>query len=516
MSFNETDMANKGTENSSSLASNTDVNQVRQLVQQWRQAYSQLRFEHQRQRDEIVHLGMHERLSEDNEKLLRHENAALKQALAEHAEVAARLKRMRAENETLREDLDDARASVCAGQLEHEARQAELRRQLDAEIRDRSQAQRRLDSEMAARAKLRDELDARVGENALLAAELKECREKLKAKEQEYRCQLIATKLERDEQVARLEGQLQRLQTSGHDACRQHCATLQQELARVRSELAQHLANRPSDPPPAEQPSASAPSSPLKTKTVKDTAVESSQSTATQGRTGTSAKPRGWPENFGELWGKDKDTTPRSYGRFAVFAARSGGARPQTTETFTSPSERRDVNVAQVPGSPHLVSGKNSIRGNIDNKGPVSDGTVDSTHKAQSSHDQVYRENERTAPGTAAATAEKPKAPRTPLKVSDIIKKAAGRRNVKGPVTSALKEHAVLGPVAAADDVHADDVVVSDSDPGEDGDDGKDHSPDGEHQVVMVAATPPTSPKPQQQKKRRLCLEVDDMLFVDA
>ncbi|KAH8032165.1 hypothetical protein HPB51_023309 [Rhipicephalus microplus] len=205
-------MATKGTESTSSLDGNTDVSQVRQLVQQWRQAYSQLRFEHQRQRDEIVHLGMHERLSEDNEKLLRRENASLKQALAEHVDAAAKLKKLRAENETLREDLDDARASVCAGQLEHEAKQAELRRQLDAEIRDRREAQRKLDAEIAASASLRDELDARKDENALLAAELKECRELLKTKEQEYRCQVIATKLERDEQVARLEGRLQRLQ----------------------------------------------------------------------------------------------------------------------------------------------------------------------------------------------------------------------------------------------------------------------------------------------------------------
>ncbi|KAL1452363.1 hypothetical protein MTO96_006281 [Rhipicephalus appendiculatus] len=343
--------------------------QVSQLVQQWRQAYSQLRFEHQRQRDEIVHLGMHERLSEDNEKLLRRENASLKQALAEHADAAAKLKRLRAENETLREDLDDARASVCAGQLEHEARQAELRRQLDAEIRDRREAQRRLDAELAACAKLRDELEARVDENALLAAELKECRELLKTKEQEYRCQVIATKLERDEQVARLEGRLQRLQTSGHDACRQQLATLQQELERARSELA--LASHRDDAPPATQ---------------------------------------------------------------------QPGASP-------SPTSQRD---------------RLSVR-----------------------ETRLAKARESPAAATEPATLGRPNVPRAPLKVSDIIKKSAGRRSKKALATPAFKDDpppaATRGPtVAATDDVHAGDVVVSDSDPGEeDGDQGPD---DGELQ----------------------------------
>ncbi|XP_037529154.2 uncharacterized protein LOC119406479 [Rhipicephalus sanguineus] len=534
MQINACGMTNKGTESASSLVDNTDVSQVRQLVQQWRQAYSQLRFEHQRQRDEIVHLGMHERLSEDNEKLLRRENASLKQALAEHADAAAKLKKLRAENETLREDLDDARASVCAGQLEHEARQSELRRQLDAEIRDRREAQLKLDAETTACAKLRDELEARGDENALLAAELKECRELLKTKEQEYRCQVIATKLERDEQVARLEGRLQHLQTSAHDACRQQLVTLQQELERARTELAQHLANRRDDPPPAsEQPGASSSQASQRTtsqRTIKASAAESSQSLAAQERPGTSTKQRTWPEAFGGLWCEEanKDVASVQGDRKGV-AARNRGGGLRTVETSRSCSSgRRETNATGVLACSQFGPEKDSSRG--DSRGPVSDGTVDSTHRAQSSRDLVAKGRESPAVATAPATLERPNAPRTPLKVSDIIKKSTGRRSNRALVTAAFKDDApppACGLNAAAyDGIHTGDVVVSDSDPGEeDGDQGPDG---GGLEGIMVAATPPTSPKQQegrkeyeqpkqqQQKKRRLCLEVDDMLFVDA
>ncbi|KAL3201082.1 hypothetical protein MRX96_043131 [Rhipicephalus microplus] len=490
--------------------------QVRQLVQQWRQAYSQLRFEHQRQRDEIVHLGMHERLSEDNEKLLRRENASLKQALAEHVDAAAKLKKLRAENETLREDLDDARASVCAGQLEHEAKQAELRRQLDAEIRDRREAQRKLDAEIAASASLRDELDARKDENALLAAELKECRELLKTKEQEYRCQVIATKLERDEQVARLEGRLQRLQISGHDACQQQLAALQQELERARSELA--LAKRREDVPSAtQQPDAS--TSSTSQMTVKASAVESSNGLAERERLGTSAKQRSWPEAFGTLWCEeaDKDVTSVQ-GKGKGVAGRSRGASQKTCEPSRNVTTgRRDVDVSSVPVRSRLGPEKDSSLGNGD-RNPVSDCTVDSTHVAQSSRDLVAKGRESSAADAAPMTSERPNAPRTPLKVSDIIK-LAGRRSNTAMMTPAFNADnappaATGGPtVTTADDVRADELVISDSDPDEEANRGPG---DGELQGVIVAATPPSSPIQEQPKRRRLCLEVDDMLFVDA
>ncbi|XP_037554631.2 ribonuclease Y [Dermacentor silvarum] len=471
--------------------------QVRQLVQQWRQAYSQLRFEHQRQRDELVHLGMHERLSEDNEKLLRRENGALKQALAELADAAVRLKRLRAEHEALREDLDDARASLYAGSLEHEARQAELRRQLDAEGRGRREAQRKLDAEAAACASLREEVEARGAENALLAAELKECRERLEAKEQEYRCQLIATKLERDEQVARLEGRLQRLQTSGHDACRQQCAALQQELERARTELAR----RQGDPLPAEeQPGVASPSPPWqRTTAAKDSNAGSAESPA-QERAGNSAKQKTWPEDFGRFWREDaKEATVRAYG-----TARGPGR--QSVEA--APGNASEGRRAGVPASSLIGPEKISIRAVRagDNREPVSDETVDSTHRAQSARDLVaVGDPERIAAAASSAeTCGGPNAARTPLRVSDIIKKSAGRRGEPTPA----KDGAARRPTV---DVGA-DVVVSDSDRDHE-DECRDEGP-GSDLVVMVPATPPTPSK--QQKRRRLCIEVDEMLFVDA
>ncbi|XP_075524618.1 uncharacterized protein LOC142556996 [Dermacentor variabilis] len=500
MSINASDMANKGTENTSSLVSNTDVSQVRQLVQQWRQAYSQLRFEHQRQRDELVHLAMHERLSEDNEKLLRRENGALKQALAEQADAAARLKRLRAEHEALREDLDDARASLCAGSLEHEARQAELRRQLDAESRGRREAQRRLDAEAASAAKLREEVEARGAENALLAAELRECRERLEAKEQEYRCQLIATKLERDEQVARLEGRLQRLQTSGHDACRQQCAALQQELERARSELARHQV----DPAPAREPSASSPSPSSRRAAAED--AGSAEGAVAQERAGNGAKQNTWPEDFGRFWREDVQGRGRGTDSAAARTASRGKSLEAAAAAPGDTSERRRAGVPASSFGPEKIS----IRARAgDDRGPVSGETVDSTHcRARSARDLVAASGRPERLAAAASSAEGgavSNAARTPLRVSDIIKKSAGRRG-GGPAPA--KEDAARRPAL---DVGA-DHVVSDSDPeaaAEDGGEGP-----GSDLGVMVPATPPTSPK--QQKKRRLCIEVDDMIFVDT
>ncbi|XP_070397007.1 uncharacterized abhydrolase domain-containing protein DDB_G0269086-like isoform X2 [Dermacentor albipictus] len=436
---------------------------------------------------------MHERLSEDNEKLLRRENGALKQALAEQADAAARLRRLRAEHEALREDLDDARASLCAGSLEHEARQAELRRQLDAESRARREAQRRLDAEAAAVAKLREELEARGAENALLAAELRECRERLEAKEQEYRCQLIATKLERDEQVARLEGRLQRLQTSGHDACRQQCAALQQELERARGELARRQAY----PVPAGgEPSASSPS-PSSRRAAAEDAAGSAEGAAAQEGAGNGAKQNTWPEDFGRFWREDvQGSRASSRGKSLEAAA---AAAPGDT------SERRRAGVSASSSGPE----KTSTRARAgDGRGPVSDETVDSTHcRARSARDLVAASGpERLA--AAASSAEGgagSNAARTPLRVSDIIRKSAGRRG-GGPAPA--KEDAARRPAL---DVGA-DHVVSDSDPEAAAED--DGEGPGSDLGVMVPATPPTSPK--QQKKRRLCIEVDDMIFVDT
>ncbi|XP_050032084.1 uncharacterized protein [Dermacentor andersoni] len=470
------------------------------MVQQWRQAYSQLRFEHQRQRDELVHLAMHERLSEDNEKLLRRENGALKQALAEQADAAGRLRRLRAEHEALREDLDDARASLCAGSLEHEARQAELRRQLDAESRGRREAQRRLDAEAAAAAKLREELEARGAENALLAAELRECRERLEAKEQEYRCQLIATKLERDEQVARLEGRLQRLQTSGHDACRQQCAALQQELERARSELAR----RQVDPVPAEEPSASSPSPSLRRAAAED--AGSAEGTEAQERAGNSVKQNTWPEDFGRFWREDVQGCSR--GTDSAAARTASRSTSLEAAAAAAPGDTYGRRGAGVPAS-SFGPEKISIRARAgDDRGPVSDETVDSTHcRARSARDLVTASGpERlAAAGSPAEGGAGSNAARTPLRVSDIIKKAAGRRG-RGPAPA--KEDAARRPAL---DVGA-DHVVSDSDPEAAADD--DGEGPGSDLGVMIPATPPTSPK--QQKKRRLCIEVDDMIFVDA
>lgn len=43
--------------------------------------------------------------------------------------------------------------------------------------------------------------------------------------------------MERDEQIAQLEGKVRRLQSSGHDLCRQKYAALQQEVVRLRAQL---------------------------------------------------------------------------------------------------------------------------------------------------------------------------------------------------------------------------------------------------------------------------------------
>lgn len=412
-------MAKDCSESAPNLNGNVDVDKVREAVRRWRQAFKDLGFEHQRQRDELVQLAMQERLCEDNEKLLRHENALLKAALAGCAEAPGAVKRLLAENEALREDLDDARASLCAGALEHEAKLAELRSQLAAERRGREQAQRALDAEATARAALDAQLEERTQEGRRLGDQLAACREQLKAREQEYRCQLIAAKLERDEQVMRLEGRLQRLQTSGHDLCRQQYAALQQELAQARAEL-----GRLQKTPPGQQ------------------------SPAGRGK----ERARG-------------GAVQSDGGTLGTLAAELAG-------------EETGVPCGETPTRGSFTEAPKA----------ASDGTVDSTRCSNPLTDSRGTPTKRVAAKSPRANSAVAVGP---LRVSELL--ARSRRP---------KE-------ATAGDEDEDGDIVDESDP-----DGEDVAA-GDSDLSALGTPPLASEIPARQKKRRLLLEVDDMLFVE-
>lgn len=57
------------------------------------------------------------------------------------------------------------------------------------------------------------------------------------AMEQQHRCELIALQLERDEQLMQMEGKLRKLQSSGHDICRQKYAALHRELTDLKARM---------------------------------------------------------------------------------------------------------------------------------------------------------------------------------------------------------------------------------------------------------------------------------------
>ncbi|KAK8774716.1 hypothetical protein V5799_010749 [Amblyomma americanum] len=430
-------------------------------------------------------MGMHERLCEDSEKLLRRENAALKEALAQHADVVARLQRLRAESDALREDLDDARASLCAASLEHEARQAELRRQLDSESKARKEAELRLASETAAAATMREELEARRDENGVLAAELEECRKELKAKDQELRCQVIAVRLERDEEVARIRGRMEWLQTSGHDACREQSAALQQELARAHDEIARLRENGLAPRSPV-QSSALTLTQRLHKTPGKDSA-RSSESPG-QDRNTSSAQLKMWP---GALpGGRLSDREGATHDNQRDLGGKTSEGEVQNV--CASPAQRRPP----PPGTPQATTPASACTRSSVSYKPVSDGTVDSTRGVPDSGDGVI--NDQELPLAAVDVPESPElgaAARGSFRVSDLLAKSAHRRGTV-PLCGAGRGR--------------EDVLNEPGDPGLGTVRGGSNRAPG---AVALESPPCSEAKP---KKRRLCLEVDDMFFVDA
>ncbi|CAN8001297.1 unnamed protein product, partial [Ixodes hexagonus] len=213
-----------------------DLLQLKDAVQRWRHDLSQFTFERQSHREELERLRLHEKLFEDNEKLLRQENASLKTQLLNHCLVVDELKKLRVLYDGLKDDLDDARATMCANGLEFDEKMAEKQREIDQLVR--ANAQELLACQAAASQKIEAERRAQDEKAEELLKELDAQRAKMKAMEQQHRCEFIALQLERDEQLMQLEGKLRKLQSSGHDVCRQKYAALHKELTILKSRLA--------------------------------------------------------------------------------------------------------------------------------------------------------------------------------------------------------------------------------------------------------------------------------------
>ncbi|CAN7947911.1 unnamed protein product, partial [Ixodes pacificus] len=209
--------------------------QVKDAVRRWRHDFNRLTFERQRHHEELERLRLHEKLFEDNEKLLRQENAGLKSQLSNHCLVLDRLKKLRVQYDALKEDLDDARATMCANVLECDEKMDEKQRELERLVR--ANAEELSACEAAANQKLESERRAHDERMDEVLKELEAQQAKMKATEQQHRCELIALQLERDEQLMQMEGKLRKLQSSGHDVCRQKYAALHRELTDLKSRM---------------------------------------------------------------------------------------------------------------------------------------------------------------------------------------------------------------------------------------------------------------------------------------
>ncbi|EEC02701.1 M protein, putative [Ixodes scapularis] len=212
-----------------------DLDEVKDAVRRWRHDFNRLTFERQRHHEELERLRLHEKLFEDNEKLLRQENAALKSQLSNHCLVLDRLKKLRVQYDALKEDLDDARATMCANVLECDEKMDEKQREWERLVR--ANAEELSACEAAANQKLESERRAHEERMDEVLKELEAQRAKMKAMEQQHRCELIALQLERDEQLMQMEGKLRKLQSSGHDVCRQKYAALHRELTDLKARM---------------------------------------------------------------------------------------------------------------------------------------------------------------------------------------------------------------------------------------------------------------------------------------
>ncbi|XP_042143013.1 putative uncharacterized protein MYH16 [Ixodes scapularis] len=218
-----------------SLTTTMDLDEVKDAVRRWRHDFNRLTFERQRHHEELERLRLHEKLFEDNEKLLRQENAALKSQLSNHCLVLDRLKKLRVQYDALKEDLDDARATMCANVLECDEKMDEKQREWERLVR--ANAEELSACEAAANQKLESERRAHEERMDEVLKELEAQRAKMKAMEQQHRCELIALQLERDEQLMQMEGKLRKLQSSGHDVCRQKYAALHRELTDLKARM---------------------------------------------------------------------------------------------------------------------------------------------------------------------------------------------------------------------------------------------------------------------------------------